>query len=96
MKSKNRTAAEKAHLSKVASLGCIACRKLGFEGTMAEIHHIRVGMGMGQRNDDYHAIPLCPFHHRQGPDAVHVSPAAFERKFGNELDLLDETMELIK
>ena len=81
--------AEREHLSKVAALGCIACEQLGYSGTPAEIHHIRKGMGMGQRNDHFHTIPLCPYHHRQGPDAVHVSPAAFVRKFGSEEFLLE-------
>jgi len=37
---------EKKHLSAVAELGCAVCRRLGFLGTPAEIHHLRAGQGM--------------------------------------------------
>ena len=81
--------AERAHLQKVSEMGCIACQIIGHYGTPAEIHHIRTGMGMGQRNDNYHVIPLCPHHHRQGPDAIHQSKKNFELMFGTELQLLE-------
>ena len=84
-----RGRAEKHHLSKVAALGCIAYLKIGHEDTPAEIHHIRSGVGMGQRNDDYHAIPLCPEHHRHGKNAIHQSKVFFERDFGTESELLE-------
>lgn len=83
------TKAESAHLSRIASLGCIACRIIGHNDTPAEIHHIRTGMGMGQRNDNYHVIPLCPHHHRHGPNAIHQSKVKFERDFGTEKELLE-------
>mgnify|MGYP003328680870 CR=1 FL=1 len=37
---KSKTVAEKKHMKRVAELGCIACRKLGYEDTPAELHHI--------------------------------------------------------
>lgn len=85
----------KAHLKLVVQIGCIACRKLGYPDTPAEIHHIRSGQGMSQRANDVDTLPLCPFHHRQGPDAIHVSPASFQRKFGTERALLMETLRLV-
>ena len=81
--------AERKHLSRVADMGCIACQVIGYYDTPSEIHHIRTGMGMGQRNDNYHVIPLCPIHHRQGPDAIHVSKKNFETMFGTESQLLE-------
>lgn len=87
--------AEKEHMGAVAALGCIACRKLGYEGTPAEIHHIGNGT-MGKRNGNYNVIPLCPVHHRTGPDAVHMNKTAFEAQFGNEHQLLKETIELVE
>ncbi len=86
---------EKEHLSLVAQIGCIACRKLGYDDTQAEIHHIRDGQGMAQRASHKEVIPLCPYHHRLGRDAVHVSPATFQRKFGHERELLKETLRLV-
>lgn len=41
-----------------------------------EAHHI------GRPRDDRRVVPLCAWHHREGPDAVHVLGAReFERKF---------------
>ena len=53
--------AEKEHLSKVASVGCIVCMMQGNEESPAEIHHIRSGQGISQRASNYEVIPLCPF-----------------------------------
>lgn len=87
---KNKTRLEKHHLAKVAALGCIACRKLGYEDTPAEIHHIRSGSGLSQRSSHYETIPLCPEHHRHGENAIHRSKVKFEEMFGTEIELLNE------
>ena len=84
---------EKKHLSDVAQLGCIACQKVGYGWTPAEVHHIRAGVGMSQRASHYETIPLCPEHHRYGPDAIHVSPQTFVRLFGSEWELLELVRE---
>ena len=86
---KKSSRAEREHMSKVAELGCIACYTLGYPDTPAEIHHPRQFVGMGQRSSHYDVIPLCPFHHRTGQEAVHVSPAKFQAKFGSEDFLLN-------
>ena len=88
-------AKDRLHLSKVAALGCIACRKLGYEESPAEIHHIRTGMGMGQRNTNFKTIPLCARHHRADKNAIHQSRNRFELDFGTELELLVEVQELL-
>lgn len=64
------TAAAKRHLGKVAAIGCILCRFLGFAGTPAEVHHPRWNLGAGQKSSDFDTIPLCPTHHR-GQHGVH-------------------------
>jgi len=88
--SKSRNKAEREHLTRVAELGCVACRNAGLGETPAEIHHIRAGQGRGQRASDYDTIPLCPWHHRQGGHgkAIHAGQQAWEEKFGTELELL--------
>ena len=90
------TKAEKAHLSKVASLGCIVCKRMGYEGTPAEIHHPRRGTGLGQRASNYDAIPLCPEHHR-GNTGIHgLGTKGFPKRWGfTESDLLDEVKMLL-
>jgi len=84
-------AIERQHLGKVAAIGCIICRM------PAEIHHVRSGMGMGQRNTNFNVIPLCHIHHRTGGHgvALHAGKKTFEEKFGTELELLERVKGLI-
>lgn len=85
-------AIERLHLSKVAALGCIIC------GMPPEIHHLRHGMGMGQRNNYLNAIPLCHKHHRTGGHgvALHAGQKTFEANFGTELELLEKVKAMIE
>jgi len=89
--------AEKEHMSKVAALGCVACRLIGYYDTPAELHHPRSGQGVGQRASNFDVIPLCPTHHRQGGYgvAIHAGKKAFEDKFGTENELLELTRRLL-
>ena len=70
----------------VVSLGCL------IDGAPAEIHHIREGVGIGQRNSDRDILPLCPLHHRTGGYGIafHAGPKAFEAIHGCERDLQAE------
>lgn len=85
------TKSEKLHLSRVADLGCIICHQ------PAEIHHLRTGMGMAQRNSNFNVIPLCPLHHRTGGygTAFHAGRKAFEQNFGTEEELLKRVKGLL-
>lgn len=96
-KKKSATKAEKKHMDKVQQLGCIACQKIGFFGTPAEIHHIRTGIGKGQRASNYQVLPLCPHHHRHGGhgEAFHSGPKAWQERFGSELNLLEEVNAMV-
>ncbi len=83
--------AEKAHMGKVADLGCIIC------GRPAELHHPRQGAGMGQRASSYDVIPLCPDHHRTGGygTAIHAGRWDWQKKHGTEADLLAKVRALL-
>ena len=94
-KKKSKTLAEKKHMRSVAELGCIACKKLGYEGTPAELHHIKSGV-FGKRSDNYSVIPLCPHHHRTSNESYHLSPMWFTEQFGTQTELLEETLEWLK
>ena len=87
---------EKAHLSRVAGLGCILCRHLGYGMTPATIHHPREGQGMSQRASNWLAIPLCPEHH-QGDSGLHgLGTKAFYSRYRlDEMDLLALTIEAL-
>lgn len=84
------TAAERRHLSRLASLGCIVCLREGFGETPAEIHHPRSHAGMGQKAKHSDAIPLCHAHHRTGGYgvAIHAGQKTWERQYGTEDELL--------
>lgn len=95
-KSHGPTATEHRFLDAIAAQGCILCRRLGYPGTPAEIHHLRAGMGAGQRNDNQTVIPLCPEHHRGNAGYHGMGRRAFERTYGvTELDLLREAWEVM-
>lgn len=87
------TKAEKDTYKKIAELGCSLCRHQGFEGTPAEIHHIR---RTGKRSTAP-VIPLCPYHHRGSNTSIHgMGRRRFEREYGiSEEQLLEQTLGLI-
>lgn len=87
---------ERKYLSMVAELGCAVCRRIGYEGTPAEIHHPRAGVGMGRRSSNSAAIPLCPEHHR-GKTGVHgLGTKGFPKYWGfTEEDLQSDVKTLL-
>ncbi len=89
-KKKVATKAEREHLSKVASLGCLVCQR------PANVHHIRpVGLGIGMRSGHYQTIPLCRDHH-QGQFSIHSCKKEFEAMYGTEHQMLQRTLKEIE
>ena len=86
--------AAKRHLSRVASLGCVICRRLGYPDSAAEIHHPRFAAGMAQRASDWLAIPACPEHHR-GPRGIHGDRSVLRQIKCDEQALLADVIELL-
>jgi len=91
-----KTKKEKDHMNAVAGLGCIACNKLGFPGSPAQLHHIKNNTGLGRKSSNYEVIPLCHYHHVGSEDAYHVSPKKFTEKFGTQTELLSQTYDLLQ
>lgn len=89
-------ASDKLHMGRVAGLGCMICRLLGYDDTPAMVHHCRTGVGMGRKASDTETIPLC-YHHHQGAEGLHtLGRRAWERLFGvTELELLEKTRALL-
>lgn len=89
---------EKEYLDKLATLGCYCCRTEGIESP-AMIHHIREGMGMGQRAPHIGGtIPLCYAHHQSGENgalAFHRSPKAWRERYGSEKEIAEGYRALI-
>jgi len=88
---------EQRHMSLVAELGCAVCRRMGYEGTPAELHHPRAGTGAGRRASHMDVIPLCPEHHR-GKTGVHgLGTKGFPKHYGyGEAELLEDTRAELK
>ena len=84
---------KKIHYEKLVSIGCICCRKMGFNSP-AEIHHINEGR-IGKRADFNKTIPLCPNHHRNGSESYHYSPKNFTKKWGTQKELLQEVLSYV-
>jgi hypothetical protein len=83
---------EKNALDQIARLGCILCSTvLGFEGSPAELHHIR---RFGGKRSSSPVIPLCPEHHR-GNSGVHgLGHKGFANKWKvTEEELLERVNE---
>jgi hypothetical protein len=95
--------AERQHLSRIASMGCIVCKNEGLGDTPACIHHIRNGYGRGQRAPYDETLPLCANHHQfadgtdkfQGHIAFHQSPQEFESRYGTERQLLAQVRGML-
>ncbi len=89
---------ERQHYGRIADNGCIACLVLGFGYSPCEIHHIRTGVGKGQKSHWSKAIGLCPNHHRNGGNgvAIHAGIRSFEAAIGmTEVELLSKQLELL-
>lgn len=87
------TKAEAEWMSAITEQGCIACHLDGHRPTPGAVHHLlRGGLRMGH----LFTISLCdPGHHQNGAVkgvvSRHPDKALFERKYGNEADLLELT-----
>ena len=99
MKGRAPTADEKEFMNKIARLGCIACRKMGFFNDYVSLHHIE---GRIKPGCHYKVLPLCERHHQLADTnkpplwhTLHHNKRAFEREYGTEMELYHECLELI-
>ena len=90
------TKAEKQYYAKVARLGCMLCKKLGYEtqDVGCELHHIRRG---NIPRSQAPVIGLCPAHHRGSNTSIHgMGRKRFEREYAiTEEELLEQTKKLL-
>ena len=92
-KAKRDAGRDPVRVQHLHDLGCIVCLRTTGTWVACTIHHTRQGMGMGMRNDDAHAIGLCPDHHQEGGHGItiHAGQETFEAIFGTETELLAAT-----
>lgn len=99
MKGRPPTADEARFMSAIAALGCIACRKDGRHEPIVSIHHID---GRTKPGAHFLVLPLCGPHHQQddtdlrGRISVHGRKATFQARYGTQLELLAECIEMLK
>ncbi len=98
MKGKNPSASERAFHTRLAGLGCIACRMDGICEPMVSIHHID---GRTKPGAHMKVLPLCAGHHQDGTGApgliaVHPWKRAFEKRYGSQESLLAMCHDLLK
>lgn len=87
------TKEERNYLDSVSQLGCVACRQMGIESELVEIHHVRYMAGIGQRAPHIGGtMPLCYEHHR-GNIGIHTSKKRFEELYGTEKELHQQMLE---
>lgn len=89
------TQAERNHMWRVAQLPCVVCG-----ARPVEVHHIKrhadgSKVGFGQRGDHFRVIPLCREHHWNGAWNP-MGSKEFERRHGNENDLLAKVMAALE
>lgn len=98
MKGRPPTAEESRFMDAIAKLGCIACRKDGWENLAVSVHHID-----GRTKPGAHllVLPLCAGHHQAGTGtnptliAVHPDKARFEARYGAQKELLSECIGML-
>ena len=74
---------EKAHMDRVARMGCLVC------GKPAELHHSMSAPGKIRRRDHRFVVPLCEVHHRgRVGDHGLGSERAFLAEYGIDLGLV--------
>lgn len=77
-------------------IGCIVCLNEGYSNVPSDIHHIHRN---SRRVDDFHTIPLCFNHHREGSKndrwvSRHPWKKEFEKRYGSEWDLFKQIKDI--
>lgn len=84
------TEAGRKHMARVAQLPCVCCG-----AHPVEVHHVISGRFSQRRASDLETIPLCPQHHRIGPDAIHENKALWEDTYGPDTDYLPVVADML-
>ena len=88
---------ERDHMDRVASLGCIACKNLGFGHSKPLIHHIRTLNGQRITRNHLLVLPLCFSHHSaDSENGFHHGSRTWQTIHGTEAQLLEEVKALLE
>ena len=81
------SAAGERYMARVRDLPCFVCGK----SAPSSAHHIRAGIGKGQKAADFLTIPLCREHH-QGKSGIHGDRSAWYLRKLDEWDGVADTI----
>ena len=89
------------YLSDLHDLPCCICEYYCMrQRSPTEAHHWIMGRGGSLKTPDGEAIPLCGGHHQGLRDtskvAIHKSPDAWRRQFGDDGDWVSITQEKVR
>ncbi|ASG63920.1 hypothetical protein CEW81_18200 [Kluyvera genomosp. 3] len=94
--------AERAHVDKVAALGCVACFVQAGVWVLRGNSSYKGGAGRGATRGWFEVLCLCPGHHRNddkksGKIAIHGNTGrkSFIAEYGSESELLELTLNNI-
>lgn len=93
IKGRSVTAAQKRYHDRMASLGCVACKKMGMTNTWVSLHHCD---GRTKPWAHWFVLPLCSAHHTDmgvaGVYSIHGHRKSFESEYGTEKELFAECL----
>jgi hypothetical protein len=97
MKGRTPSASERRYIESAVAVGCVVCRIHHGVYTPCEFHHPE---GKTKAGAHLLGFGLCYNHHRGGRDCPeytsrHPYKAAFERRYGTEMELLAACKALI-
>lgn len=83
--------AGREYMAMVRMLPCVVC------GTTdgVEAHHCFHGRYGQRKTDDTATIPLCIFHHRIGPDAIHRAKEAWATTYGPDYTYIEQARQQV-
>ena len=99
MKQRTPDKEDKEWFKKARQVGCIVCVTQSYMQPFdcpeehTAMHHID---GKTKNGSHLKTIPLCPYHHQDGPNARHVNKTRFVGLYGSEEYLLEKTKELVE
>jgi len=62
----------------------------------SEAHHTICSRFGSRKTSDFNTIPLCAYHHRVGPDAIHNGKESWVEKYGPDTDYIERTRKLVE
>ena len=79
---KDRGRQGRQYMDFVSQLPCLACSRFGLRQlSRTEVAHVGPH-GLGAKSSNINTIPLCTYHHTEGPDAYHRGVARFWARMG--------------